>query len=539
MQAQQIAFIQSHNLQDFMDLHYAPSNFHGRIMVGSRKKNAQSVYQVACYPVGDMSQHLKKMKLVNQDYYITANSFSGISRNISSLFALHNIVIDIDCHGEVTEIERSYAIHDLIQNYYKYTSQTGILCANTIVRTGRGVQLWWAINPVSSKWAESYRTVLAYLCSQVNEMIDQKQELKKYFGTIDSAPSSNLAGYFRLPGAYNTKSHTHGSFEILHSGKLDIISLAERIRKPRKTEHIHIRKNIDFETARLAKNRLHQLTRLRDLRCMSRQIAQGEQRDLYIFILFNSICKAYKGEGIRKILRTFNAGFRNPLADKELFRNLSTSEKKGGYAISNKWIIEQLQVTPEEQAEIGLYVTGDKRGSLREIERTKKRQEKLLRNEKIVELYMDGAGSYEEIASLVGCSKETVGRVIRKSGIKRTAEQTRDLIIKMHDDQGMEINEIAELLGVSQRTVTKYLYNSREIDRAAQKNRLEGRTEPLKGSICVIKKSNNSSETMEESVKNAYKYLLYRGEYSRNVIYKKGKRFCFKEDSPLGSEEGG
>lgn len=520
MQTQQISLVSTYSLQDFMALHFSPSGFRGRIMVGSRKSDAQSLYQVACYPVPEMAGYLKKMKQVNQDYYITANSFSGVCRNMSSLFALHNIVIDIDCHGNLPETERSHAIHELLLHYYKYMEQPGTLCANSAVKTGRGLQLWWAIHPVSVKCAGAYRAVLEHLIGQINHMIRKSQILTRYFDSIDAAPSNNLAGYFRLPGSYNTKSRTFGSFEILHPEKLDVIALAESLKK-QKERPCRFQKDADLGTLRLAKSRLKQLTSLRQMRMENGRAAKGEQRDLYLFILYNSMCRAMDEESLKKILRTFNQGFQTPLSDAELFRNLSTSRRKEGYAVSNAWMIEQLQVSREEQEKLCLYRAGDRRGTAREAERERKRREKQERNEKILQLYIDGEGNYEQIASMAGCSKETVGRVIRESGIRKTPEQKKALILQMHDDQGMEAGEIAELLGVSQRTVNKYLKTDDEIVKEEQKSREISRTGLHRGFICAAEKDKTEKEpeyrqnSMEKDVKTAHIYLFYRGKENR------------------------
>lgn len=47
---------------------------------------------------------------------------------------------------------------------------------------------------------------------------------------------------------------------------------------------------------------------------------------------------------------------------------------------------------------------GDRRGTAREAERERKRREKQERNEKILQLYIDGEGNYEQIALMAGCS---------------------------------------------------------------------------------------------------------------------------------------
>ena len=65
---------------------------------------------------------------------------------------LHNIVIDIDCHkygiskkDRDNEIEKCEVyLRELFDNSLELPSP------NTIVKTGRGLQLWWAIKPLSA-----------------------------------------------------------------------------------------------------------------------------------------------------------------------------------------------------------------------------------------------------------------------------------------------------------------------------------------------------------------------------------------------------
>lgn len=501
MKPQQISFVKSHTLQDFMALHFASSSFNGRIMIGSRKSGSRSVYQVAAYPVDSMAEFLQHMKQVNQDYYITANAFSGICRDYVSLFSLHNIVIDIDCHGDVSEADRSHVIHHILQKYRDYAYTADVDVPNTIVQTGRGLQMWWAIQPVSAKCEWAYRATADKLAAQTNRFLQTDPYTSKYISRIDAAPTNNLAGYFRLPGSYNTRSHSYGSLEILHSNRLDIMAVvpmqnATKLKKPFRPN-----KPIDLDAARLAKNRLRQLSVLRDLRAM-RSSGCGEQRDLYLFILYNSMCNAYSEEKVTSQLREFNNSFRNPLPDREIFRNLTTAKKKSGYALSNQWIIEQLQITEEEQSFINLYPAGSGHGSVREQEREEKRRAKSVRNEKILELYSSGE-TYGDIAAAVGCSKETVGRVVRASGQAVRSDQRREKIYHLYTDQGMSENEIAEELGITVKTVKRYLstYQGNE-------------AEPQKGALKEdgINSLAYKNFQVEKDVKTASIYLLYWGD---------------------------
>ena len=97
---------------------------------------------------GDLRQHM--------DYYIVANSFKSPKfRRAVNVHSLTNIVVDIDVHHARGGIK---GCRDVIMQrldallYLIFVKKPiGLPCPNTVVHTGRGIQLWWTIKPLSAK----------------------------------------------------------------------------------------------------------------------------------------------------------------------------------------------------------------------------------------------------------------------------------------------------------------------------------------------------------------------------------------------------
>ena len=158
------------------------------------------------------------------DYYITANTVSGTSRTMDGLFGLQNIVIDIDCHEE----NRNVAA--LVQAFLwraerDMWSDRSLPRPNSIVKSGRGVQLWWAIDPCHASCLFHYNQIKTGLIDHFEELLaEYAEELDGL--TVDRAASSNAVGYFRLPCTYNTAAKRYGTLQMLHKERYSTHELA-------------------------------------------------------------------------------------------------------------------------------------------------------------------------------------------------------------------------------------------------------------------------------------------------------------------------
>ena len=214
-------------IMPWLDLHFpADSSFNGRIFLAYRRKDVTGIYDLARKNIGDLKPFVSEMHVSqNMDYYITANSVCGVRRVTDDVFGLHNIVIDIDCHAEENSPALTAAF---IWRCTRDLWNTG-LCPepNSIVLSGRGVQLWWALAPASAKIQYWYKRMQAWLIDALQGVLDENpEELGEL--SIDRSASIRLAGLFRLPFTYNTKTGRLGSAQIRRKERYNLRTTIEQ-----------------------------------------------------------------------------------------------------------------------------------------------------------------------------------------------------------------------------------------------------------------------------------------------------------------------
>ena len=396
---------QKESLNQFLDFHFERCQYNSRIHLGVKRNGMHGIYPLFYFDTDDHSFISQKTGGFGQrnDYYITKNGFRKTrQRNLNSLFTLHNIVIDIDGHGKGREhIKKeleilAYCLKDML------FEEPDFPAPNTLVCTGRGMQLWWRIIPVSVRYMKKYRCVTEYLIKKLEEFMGDISQIQNL--CVDHRASRNCVGYARLPGTYNTCAGEYGTMEMVHQDCLDLEmyvsgkSLQEPYRKP--TGKVQREKMVKTS------GRVSWIYTLRNLRKINGQPEEG-MRDLLCFCLYNSLnMSGYPEEQVLQEVEAFNSGFDHPLDVRLLYGYLSTSRKTRGYRLSNVWMIQALAITEDEQKKIGLYP-----GGKREYLRRKTRQEKEERNQCIWKLRREGK-TQTEIAGLVGCSQSTVSRVL-------------------------------------------------------------------------------------------------------------------------------
>ena len=399
------------DLYSFFELHYVPEgDYTSKIYIGCDIPNKKGkIYTFHHYQTG-IEESLDALPVdfftANnaKDYYVTANGLKKRGkRNEKNLFTLHNIVIDIDCHKYgISKKDRDNEI-EKCEVYLRefFDNSLELPSPNTIVKTGRGLQLWWAIKPLSAaKLKNIYKETAVYLCDQLDEKISKQYYLN--FLRVDRAASLKMAGYFRLPGTYNSKAKKWGDFAFLHEDRLDVVDFYfDKIASCKKNPIPFI----GSKKYALADYREHILYALLELRRKEGWVEDG-YRDTFCFILFNTILEEYGEEKADEAVRKMNRSFSHPLSEKSLKSYLSTSRKKG-YKFSNQTIINYLCITKEEQDMLHFHPS-----SKREEEREKKRQIKRERVQLVIELAKEGR-SQRQIAKMAGTSQSTVCRILR------------------------------------------------------------------------------------------------------------------------------
>lgn len=372
---------------------------------------------------GDLRQHM--------DYYIVANSFKSPKfRRAVNVHSLTNIVVDIDVHharGGIKGCRDVIMQHlDALLYLIFVKKPIGLPCPNTVVHTGRGIQLWWTIKPLSAKKLKYiYKGIQEYLFTALEKEINSADpELKEYV-LLDISASKKMSGLFRLPGTWNTRSKTYGDFWILHDNKLDAAKLYFALHPATGKPYIKYKKKKKQGNPVFRKNNYgnHIDNMIRSLIELRRSAGEMEDgyRDLYCLIVLSAYLSndTPEDEAWNRVV-ALNNSFKNPLPEKELRSYMSTAMRKK-YRYRNETIIGYLGIDDEEQKALGFYPANvhyyEERQKARERGQ-KRRKMKEKRDIKIIELFAKGV-LQEKIAELVGCAQSTVSKILKAAGITK------------------------------------------------------------------------------------------------------------------------
>ena len=425
-------------VSEWLDIHFGDQSFNGRVFIGHRKHGG-GVYTMTARSLSELRQYMMLVHASQRmDYYITANTVSGTNRTIDGLFGLQNIVIDVDCH------DKDANAVELVQTFLwraerDMWSGGDLPRPNSIVRTGRGAQLWWAIKPCHASCRYHYDQIKIGLMDHIEALLSEYSELDGL--EIDRAASSNPVGYFRLPCTYNTVAKRYGTLQVLHSDRYDTHELAGYIsplppsekRDTQPTQAVAMQKCdliVLHNAHSTGANRVAQLVKLRNLR--NNEVG-SETRNNLCFSVYNALRMSYDHKEAMERLRAYNSGFKQPMTDAELEHTVCSAVRKGGYKYTNAKLIELLSITEEEQDAIGLHpFTGRYKpwsharpNATRDAVRKARRDG---RDSKVIELHQNGT-TQAEIARQLGISRNTVARILRDWTAQRDIEIAGDNLL--------------------------------------------------------------------------------------------------------------
>jgi hypothetical protein len=359
---------------------------------------------------------------------------------MDGLFGLQNIVIDVDCH--TAGKNASALVQAFLWRAERDLWSDGDLPRpNSIVKTGRGVQLWWAIKPCHATCLFYYNQIKTGLMHHIEDLLSEYPEELDGL-TVDSAASSNAVGYYRLPCTYNTASQSYGTLQVLHKERYDTHELGGYIQPlPRPKTSLRASESqieaIPMQGGDLivlhnahstGANRVVQLIKLRNLR--NNQVG-AETRNNLCFAVYNALRMSFDHEEAMSRLQAYNSGFKQPMTDSELEDTVCSAARKNGYKYTNAKLIELLDITPEEQDAIGLHpFTGvykpwshAKPNATRDAVRKARKDG---RDGQIIAMHREGI-SQAETAKQLKISRNTVAKVLKEW---REQVQEADLAIE-------------------------------------------------------------------------------------------------------------
>lgn len=363
----------------------------------------------------------------NGNTYVTVNSFSGVKRKNSNLFAINGIFIDIDGHNlKPDEIEQAKInTVSVINNAIK----EGRLCNYTaMIDSGRGIGLLFLYDRSISAHGNTERQIKFHK-SLYNKMIKLIEKLlNEYNGVMLSVDKSvkDAARLCGLPGTYNYNARAYRkNIKINPDARYSLSQIAdicgfEPTKKQKKKANKDIR-NVEG----LGQSRADKLRRLQ----ASRKDWQGYHHQL-CFIYYNTV-KLYMDESeAATALEEFNCSFADYGIDRTEIRGIIRSSKGNGaaYCFTNAYIMNSLNLNEREAAEFK-FETAESR-ELKKIETLKK---KLARDKMVVHAILS-CETYNEVVCLTGVALRTVKRIASKY----FCGHTNGVIKKLEDvDWGM------------------------------------------------------------------------------------------------------
>lgn len=366
-----------------------------------------------------LKNHKKQIQLNSKlNYYITKNpTRTAKDRKSSQVVSLRNIVIDIDNHTKDNDQrERArkllwYIKKDLIDtNELKPFSK--------VVFTGRGVQLWYELEPAPASLEWLYKATAQNIADKINELINEYNDLINY--EVDYGSSLSPNGLVRLAGI---NQNNNEKVEIDYNGYIYNLNEFQQTfteikakEKERTTVPNH---DLTFLENNLIKGRLQRLLILQSIRINNNRYIG--YRNIFTFLYLNTLIQDTEPSKALRLLYKFNSRFPSPLNEKEIKNMYNHLIEHGSYKFNNNTMYGQqwLNISDAEEREITKKIT-KKRNSSESKKTARKRYkkrvqsdkklEKTLKERKFIELVEEGTKTNKEIAEILSVSTKTVQR---------------------------------------------------------------------------------------------------------------------------------
>lgn len=472
------------DVREFISVHYPSGIFNSRVHVGCRGRDTVGIYPAMTSTLLSLPQKLESMYFCGTaDYYISSNGFTGNKRRLAELFSIHNMVLDVDSHDFTLNFD--FKLECFLKRLHHSVFGVVIPNPSSIVETGRGVQFWWALEPVAACYKPAFDDLIDYYIKVVSDVLSE-DSLTEDFScfSVDEGASRNISGYFRLPDTMNTvacKKVVYTTNKERYK-LMDLIIQMKEIEK----EFIDSKKQLEKKTSsqlvytnqiktpreyiELLDARMNAFDMLRKLR--GRTIGNEERNNL-CFMVYNTLIPVYGHDISMEKLKVFNSGFQSPMTSRELNVVICTAKSKGGYSYSTEKICAFLGINDEEALAIGLVSTSCSNAQQKKAAMLIKKK---TRDDKILELY-DSGKTLELISLEAKVSIPTIMKILNVNDRSRKNER-KENILRLAE-QGKKHSEIAVLCNCSIKTVSRALKQSQQKENVTvSKNELESPYKP-------------------------------------------------------------
>lgn len=374
----------------------------------------------ACSPIEiDIDEYKDK-----RDIYYTPNTFnSPIKRQRDYLWQLHRFYIDID-HKKGTRAIESFEVVGAIEQLVKNKK---IPEPTEYINSGRGIHVYWDIANCHIMLLDLWEKIENYLFNQVKGIEKDIENIE-----VDKR-ATDPTRLLRLPGTINSKDNSKCYSMLKREDNIyNIFDLKKAYIKPNKA----YKKN-KSNIAYLPTKNLYTLnkSRLEDFKAIV-SLRNGEVKGYrntlimlysYHYRLINEITV----EELINITKEFNKSFREPYKIRELIsvcrsvnrtvKHFQEDESKG-YKFTNKYIIEALDISEQEQRKLLTIISTDEKYRRKNIKRnaarrneeglTSRQQAKKDRINSILELKNQGYNQ-SKIAEKLGITRQAVSKLLK------------------------------------------------------------------------------------------------------------------------------
>lgn len=370
------------------------------------------------------------------DWYIlpAVEKRNATRRKTDSIIAFLAIVIDIDDttahkNGTASDGNSIMALESALRKDWDDDAPQ----IATMVRTGRGMQLWWLLEPTSVQLTWQRNRCYDELMARIQQILDDYEELSGF--QIDNS-CRNINQLMRLPvaGSFNTHAGVYVSWNdnpdarayamdemmaMLGIEKTCSHEAGLKAKAERKCNGYVSKRN-----ARKAKKKQKKAKRMNNFRVYNDRMMhylmaivkenpdQNGRRNRMCFLFCCNAVQLYGAKKAEYRLREFNAMFSEPLAEKEIAAIIkSTKSYKQGYCIFRKETA--FDFISAADAEKALY---DRIFFVHDFRAVRRRGNRMARNDelesRIIVCIADGL-SIRKTAETLHVGRERVRKVVR------------------------------------------------------------------------------------------------------------------------------
>ncbi len=331
------------------------------------------------------------------DVYICPNGMKTPHKRTSeNLINIQNLVIDVDSHQSELTIE---ALNEHIKDFERKMIDKMLIKPNFVNRTGRGLQLWFCIEPCHVSLNKICMSVIDMLCTHIEQIMKTLNEEEL---SIDKTSSMKLNGLFRLPYTYNTKARRWSEGYLIHEEISNINELQDKLnengfkspyftskKKKKRVSSSKYKFSDKIKDNDYTPCLIHR-KKFMDYLFSTREIEVGS-RDIMIFAMYSTVVMLMSTEQAQEYCTELNNSFAKPLHIYELRAIFKEIDKKR-HRFTVQRFFDFINATEEEKAWFNKL-------TIKEQRKQEKRNAKIERNNKVKKLHTSGF-------SIVAISKE-------------------------------------------------------------------------------------------------------------------------------------